>query len=115
MKRNNIKPAASGAATKSNPRQRQTRAFAAMQIPPQQLTRREFLCAGGPPSTVAGHDDRPPFTPARFARVLDWHEESVRRKLRKREWASYIVGRRRLIPASEVDRIMSEGFVSRAV
>ena len=59
-------------------------------------------------------DNRPPFTPKQFAKTISWHEESVRRKLRNREWASIIVSRRRLIPASELDRIMQDGFISRA-
>ena len=73
-----------------------------------------ILGAATPQSAVALPDDRPGFTPKRLAGVLDWHEESVRRKLRNREWASHIVGRRRIVPAWEVDRIMRESFVARA-
>jgi len=58
-------------------------------------------------------DTRPPFTPARLAGLLAWHEESVRRKLRNRDWSSIVISRRRLIPASEVDRILTEGFIAR--
>ena len=58
-------------------------------------------------------DIRPPSTPTQLAGRWHWHPESIRRALRERRLASVIVGRRRLIPASEIDRIESEGFVTR--
>lgn len=59
-------------------------------------------------------DPRPPSTPTQLANRWHWHPESVRRALRERRIASIIVSRRRLIPASEIDRIESEGFIARA-
>lgn len=73
-----------------------------------------ILGAASPEGAIAVPDGRPPFTPKRLAAMLDWHEESVRRKLRNREWASVVVSRRRLVPAGEVDKIMAEGFIARA-
>lgn len=59
-------------------------------------------------------DPRPPLTPTQLASRWSWHPESLRRALRERRIASIIISRRRLIPASEIERIESEGFVSRA-
>ena len=70
--------------------------------------------AGENSGAITTTDTRPPITPKQFAEHLNFHEESVRRKLRNREWASIIVSRRRLIPATEVDRILREGFIARA-
>jgi hypothetical protein len=58
-------------------------------------------------------DFRPHFTPKTAADRWHWHEESVRRALRERRLDSIIIGRRRLIPASEIDRAEREGFVAR--
>ena len=52
------------------------------------------------------------FTPAELAERWKWHVESVRRKLRRRDIASVVIGRRRLIPAAEVDRVEVEGTVT---
>jgi hypothetical protein len=54
------------------------------------------------------------FTPAGVAERWEWHEESIRRALRQRRMASVIIGGRRLIPAAEVERVESEGFIPRA-
>ena len=58
-------------------------------------------------------DPRPHFTPTTAADRWNWHEESVRRALRERRLASIVLGRRRLIPASEIYRAEREGFVPR--
>jgi hypothetical protein len=58
-------------------------------------------------------DNRPPSTPAQLASRWHWHPESVRRALRERRIASIIVSRRRLIPASEIERIENSGYIAR--
>ena len=78
----------------------------------QGLTRREFIAAHQLP-TVPG-ESRPPFTPGELAERWRWHPESVRRAVRDGRFDSIIVGRRRLIPASEVERVEREGFIARA-
>lgn len=60
-------------------------------------------------------ETQPPFTPGTLAERWHWHQESVRRKFRRGEIAGMVVGRRILIPASEVARIEGEGMVARAV
>jgi hypothetical protein len=52
-------------------------------------------------------------TPAQTAHRWHWHPESVRRAIRERRIASIIIGRRRLIPIAEIERIEREGFVAR--
>jgi excisionase family DNA binding protein len=51
------------------------------------------------------------FTPKRTAARWHWHTESVRRKIRRGEIGSVAIGRRRLIPFSEIERVEREGFV----
>ena len=43
-----------------------------------------------------------------------WHPESVRRAMRERRIESTVIGRRRLIPISEIERIEAEGRIARA-
>jgi hypothetical protein len=52
------------------------------------------------------------FTPAEAAARWSFHVESVRRKLRTREILSIVIGRRRLIPGSEILRVEAEGFIN---
>jgi hypothetical protein len=54
-------------------------------------------------------------TPTQTAEHWHWHPESVRRAIRERRIASVIIGRRRLIAVSEIERIEREGFVPRTV
>jgi hypothetical protein len=53
------------------------------------------------------------FTPGQVADRWHWHVESVRRMLRQRRLASTIISRRRLIPASEIERVEAEGRITR--
>jgi hypothetical protein len=62
-----------------------------------------------PPTPVADHYR----TPTQTAHRWHWHPESVRRAIRERRIASIIIGRRRLIPITEIERIEREGFVGR--
>lgn len=62
---------------------------------------------------ISTTDPRPPFTPAEVAGRWKWHPESVRRALRERRIASIIISRRRLIPASEIERIENSGYIAR--
>ena len=41
-----------------------------------------------------------------------WHPESVRRALRRGDLGSVVLGRRRLIPISEIQRVESEGWIA---
>jgi len=69
---------------------------------------------GQPEPSYLLSESCPPSTPAQLASRWHWHPESVRRALRERRLASFIIGRRRLIPASEIERIEREGFIQRA-
>ena len=51
-------------------------------------------------------------TPKELAARWRWHEESVRRLARERRIASVVIGRRRLIPMSEIFRVESSGLIS---
>ena len=53
-------------------------------------------------------------TPKELAARWRWHEESVRRFLRQRRLASVIIGRRRLIPITEIIRVEQNGFISQS-
>jgi excisionase family DNA binding protein len=53
------------------------------------------------------------YTPSEAAARWRFHTESVRRILRERRMASVIIGRRRLIPAEEMEKVEREGFLSR--
>jgi hypothetical protein len=50
-------------------------------------------------------------SPAQLAQRWPLHPESIRRKLRRREIASVLIGRKRLIPLSEIERIEAEGRI----
>jgi hypothetical protein len=50
-------------------------------------------------------------TPRMLGQRWFMHEESIRRKLRRRELQSVIIGRRRLIPISEIERVEAAGTV----
>lgn len=63
---------------------------------------------------TVGADRRALMTPAAIANRWSWHEESVRRALRERRLASIIIGRRRLVPVEEIERVEREGFIARA-
>jgi hypothetical protein len=51
-------------------------------------------------------------TPKDIAVRWSWHTESIRRKIRRREITSVIIGRRLLIPIAEVERIEASGTVN---
>ena len=71
----------------------------------------------GKRDTQAGSDHQKPqpfFSPSEIAARWRWNVESVRRAIRQGRIASTIIGRRRLIPAEEIDLIEREGFVARA-
>ena len=55
------------------------------------------------------------FTPDQIGGRWGWHTESIRRLLRKGQIESVILGRRRLVPISEVERIEAEGLISRTI
>lgn len=63
---------------------------------------------------TAAKDRTALLTPAAIAARWSWHEESVRRVLRERRLASIIIGRRRLVPVEEIERVEREGFIARA-
>jgi hypothetical protein len=50
-------------------------------------------------------------SPAQVAQRWWFHVESVRRKIRRREIGSVLIGRRRLVPLSELKRIEAEGRI----
>jgi hypothetical protein len=50
-------------------------------------------------------------TPTQLARRWSFHTESIRRRLRKRQIASILIGRKRLIALSEVLRLEAEGRI----
>ena len=52
-------------------------------------------------------------TSSQIASRWGFNEESVRRKLRRREIGSILVGRRRLVPVAEVEQIERQGLVPR--
>jgi hypothetical protein len=53
------------------------------------------------------------FTPRQVADRWAWHPESVRRAIRQRRIESVVISRRRLVPLAEVERVETEGRVSR--
>lgn len=67
-----------------------------------------------PTGTTTATSTGSPSTPTQLADRWHWHPESVRRALRERRLASIVIGRRRLIPASEIERVEREGFIARA-
>jgi hypothetical protein len=54
------------------------------------------------------------FTPAQLANRWAWHDESVRRFVRRGSVEAVILGGRVLIPIAEIERIENEGRVARA-
>jgi hypothetical protein len=60
-----------------------------------------------------GTDGRTFLTSAQIATRWGWHVESVRRKLRRRELGSVLLGRRRLVPLAEVELLERLGSVPR--
>jgi hypothetical protein len=60
-----------------------------------------------------GTDGRTFLTSAQIAARWGWHEESVRRKIRRRELGSVLVGRRRLVLLAEVELLERQGAVPR--
>ena len=53
-------------------------------------------------------------TPTELARRWHFHPESIRRKIRLRQIASVVIGRRRLIRFSEVLRMETAGEIKSA-
>jgi len=53
------------------------------------------------------------FTTDQVASRWGFHPESIRRLIRQRSIAAVVLGRRLLIPVSEIDRIEREGRISR--
>jgi hypothetical protein len=56
-------------------------------------------------------DDERFLSPAQLTERWPFHVESIRRKIRRGEISSVIIGRRRLIPLSEIHRIEEEGRI----
>jgi len=52
-------------------------------------------------------------TPSQIASRWGLHQESVRRKIRRREIGSVVMGRRRLVRLVEVEQLEREGAVPR--
>jgi hypothetical protein len=52
------------------------------------------------------------FTPKELAERWRWHPESIRRKIRRREITTVVLGRRRLIPLVEIHKIEENGLVA---
>ena len=52
-------------------------------------------------------------TPSQLAARWGLHQESVRRKIRRCEIASVVMGRRRLVRLLEVEKLETEGAVPR--
>ena len=59
--------------------------------------------------------ERPFRTPRQLSERWGWHEESVRRKIRKREIGAVHIGRRLLIPIEEIERIETDGAIKAVV
>ena len=55
------------------------------------------------------------FTTDQTASRWGFHSESIRRLVRDRKIAAIIIGRRLLIPLSEIERIEREGRISRGI
>lgn len=51
------------------------------------------------------------FTPIEISRRWKWHPESVRRAIRCGRITSIVIGRRRLVPIAEVERIEAAGLI----
>ena len=60
------------------------------------------------PAAPYTNDHRPHLTTEIAANRWHCHKETVRRALRERRIASIVIGRRRLIPAEEVERVERE-------
>jgi hypothetical protein len=52
------------------------------------------------------------FTPSLLAQRWYWNVESVRRKIRRGEIASVVIGRRRLVTLAEIARLEADGSVN---
>jgi len=67
------------------------------------------------PSKVVGTSALPLaekyLSPAQITQRWPFHVESIRRKIRRGEIASVVIGRRRLVPMSEIQRVEAEGRV----
>ena len=53
-------------------------------------------------------------TPAQLARRWHWHPESIRRLLRQRRISSILIGRKRLIPLEEIERVEKDNSITAA-
>jgi hypothetical protein len=71
------------------------------------------LAAGKPKMKKIKTDGQVFLTSWQLASRWGWNEESVRRKLRRRELASVLVGRRRLVPLVEIELVERQGLVPR--
>ena len=59
--------------------------------------------------------EKPTFLrPTQLAQRWSFNPESVRRKIRRGEIASVVIGRQRLIPLDEIERIEREGTVGKS-
>jgi hypothetical protein len=71
--------------------------------------------AAGVPETATGAKmdklDGGLLTPIQLGARWGLHPESVRRMLRRGDVLSTLIGRRRLIPRSEIDRIEADGMI----
>ena len=55
------------------------------------------------------------FTTSQTAARWSFHPESVRRLLRRGQIESVVIGRRRLVPVEEIERVENEGRIARVV
>ena len=55
------------------------------------------------------------YTPHQVAARWGWHVESVRRAIRERRMESIVISRRRIVPNAEIERVESEGLITRAI
>ena len=53
------------------------------------------------------------FTARELAARWRWHPESLRRMARQRRIETIVIGRRRLFPLAEVERVEAEGRIAR--
>jgi hypothetical protein len=64
-----------------------------------------------PARTPLDASDEVYLSPAQITKRWPFHIESIRRKIRRGEIASVVIGRRRLVALSELKRIEAEGWV----
>jgi hypothetical protein len=63
-------------------------------------------------SKFTSTEDERYFSPAQLTQRWPFHVESIRRKIRRGEIGSVVIGRKRLIALSEIKRIEAEGRIT---